>query len=199
LRPFLNVDYANVARPDVVARTDYAGNGGDVFSSSKTGWGLPYGPSSFPDEENNWIPNNEWLKWGGNVADSTGIFGIHFNRKTREIVDGTSHTYLIAERYVDPSTYNTGISYCNDQGWNMGYDYDINRWTTNDSSMTYQPMRDRSGFEDGYNFGSAHALVFNAVFCDGSVHPMKYSLEAEVHRQLGSCMDRQPIDNAQLW
>jgi hypothetical protein len=81
----------------------------------------------------------------------------------------------------------------------MGYDYDINRWTTNDSSMTYQPMRDRSGFEDGYNFGSAHALVFNAVFCDGSVHPMKYSLEAEVHRQLGSCMDRQPIDNAQLW
>jgi hypothetical protein len=53
-------------------------------------------------------------------------------------------------------------------------------------------MHDRRGYGDcNVNFGSAHAHAFNAVFCDGSVHPIKYDIGLETNRRLGSRNDKQ--------
>lgn len=187
-------------RPSVMAPTDYAGNGGDVIRSSKTGNEIPPGPDSYADAQNNWEPNNRWLEFGGNVFDSTGIIGTHFNVKPNQIVDGSSHTYLAAERYICPDVYNTGISATNDQGWISAYDFDVCRWTVNDNppsgtTSIFQPRRDQSGYDDAYNFGSSHPYIFQAVFCDGSVHSIKFDIELETHRRLGCRNDKKPLDN----
>jgi len=36
---------------------------------------------------------------------------------------------LIGERYLNPDFYLNGNLCANDQGWDLGYDYDVNRWT----------------------------------------------------------------------
>jgi hypothetical protein len=196
--PFQNgSNFANFAgtslRPARLGGCDYAGNGGDVYN------GIPYGPSSLADADANWGPSGTWYSQPGGASSNTGIFGVHMVVKPAEIVDGTSKTYLVAERYIQPETYYTGVSYANDQGWNMGYDFDSDRWTTNDGTMYYQPMRDRQGFESGYNFGSAHGVAFNAVLCDGSVHPMAYTIDLDMHQRLGARNDRKPIDSSKIW
>jgi hypothetical protein len=43
------------------------------------------------------------------------------------------------------------------------------------------------------SFGSAHAGGWNAVFCDGSVHGMGFSINAQVHSNLGNRRDGQAI------
>jgi hypothetical protein len=177
-------------RPLVMAPTDYAGNGGDYYNT------IPFGPSSYADAAT-WDAAR-WASQPGTInsnpaTSNTGIFGVHFNIKLIQITDGTSHTYMVAERYLCPDVYNTGISSTNDQGWDQGYDFDAYRWTTNDPA--YLPMRDRRGNDNALNFGSAHASVFNSVMCDGSVHPVKYEIDPETHRRLGSRNDKKAIDN----
>jgi prepilin-type N-terminal cleavage/methylation domain-containing protein len=57
-------------RPTVMAPTDYAGNGGDVYDY------ISAGPGSYSDA-NGWTPQN-WAETGGGHNSNTGIFGVHF-------------------------------------------------------------------------------------------------------------------------
>ena len=115
-----------------------------------------------------------------------------------QITDDTSRTYLVGECYPNADHYADGTACDNDQGWDMGYDFDINRWTVNDPA--YQPMHDRKGYGDcNINFGSAHAQTYNAVFCDGSTHSLKFDIDLEVNRRLGCRNDRKAIDESLLW
>jgi prepilin-type N-terminal cleavage/methylation domain-containing protein len=195
--PFVNgTTPINIDRPAVMAPTDYAGNAGDVFN------GIPQGPSSY-DDERQWTQNGTWASQPGTIVSNTGIFGVHFVIKPTDITDGTSHTYLVAERYLSPDVFDTGISASNDQGWDEAYDFDVVRWTTNDNPAagtlsTYQPARDRTGEDNAYRFGSSHALIFNSVFCDGSVHPIRYSIDLETHRRLGARNDKKTVDANQF-
>jgi prepilin-type N-terminal cleavage/methylation domain-containing protein len=198
VHPFLNGQTPlNIDRPAVMAVTDYAGNGGDFYD------GIPYGPGSYPDEEA-WTQNGTWATQGGNPGSNTGIYLVHYVVKPREIIDGTSHTYLVAERYISPDVYDTGIAASNDQGWDEAYDFDVARWTQNDNPpvgtvSVFQPRRDQRGNDNALCFGSAHAATFNVVLCDGSVHPMKYDIDLETHRRLGSRKDKEPLGTSQLW
>jgi prepilin-type N-terminal cleavage/methylation domain-containing protein len=181
--------FVNIARPAMTGRTDYAGNAGDVFEQ------CPFGPGSYQDGDS-WSAQY-WATYPGGVQNATGIFCIHGVLKLTQITDGTSHTYLLGERYLNSDRYTDGIACDNDQGWDLGYDFDINRWTTNDPA--FQPMRDRRGYGDcNANFGSAHAQTFNVVFCDGSTHPVRYEIDLEAHRRLGCRNDRCAVD-ASLW
>jgi prepilin-type N-terminal cleavage/methylation domain-containing protein len=177
-------------RPAVMAPSDYAGNGGDVFN------GISEGPNSYADAKS-W-DDKTWAETGGGRNSNTGIFGVHFVIKPVEIIDGTSHTYLVAERYISPDVYNSGASATNDQGWDEAYDFDTCRWTTNDGSLNFQPMRDRRGDDNAYRFGSAHAQTFNAVLCDGSVHSLPYNIDLEMHRRLGCRNDRHAVDSSKI-
>jgi prepilin-type processing-associated H-X9-DG protein len=49
------------------------------------------------------------------------------------------------------------------------------------------PKRDTDdfGYLDQGAFGSAHPETFVMAFCDGSVTPLRYDIDPEVHRQGG--------------
>ena len=99
------------------------------------------------------------------TTDASGPYAIP------QILDGTSMTYLVGERYLNPDMYFSGASNYDDQGWDIGYDFDTNRWTAPDSAHT--PLPDTPGLEVGANFGSAppgarstHVTCFFLLFCE---------------------------------
>lgn len=187
-------EYVNINRPNVIGRSDYAGNAGEAK------WGWAYGPGS-PGEGpaalatgDGWT-ESDWQDEGdgycGTEKDATGVIFRRSTCKMARISDGTSSTYLIGERYLNALAYTTGDVGDDDQGWDMGYDTDVNRLTRNEPD--YWPRQDIPGSTLEGAFGSAHATSFHMAFCDGSVQPISYTIDPEVHRCLGSRNDDTPI------
>ncbi len=162
------------------ARTDYAANGGEVWSSFQAG------------------PNNLAEGDSGSYAfppqsNSTGIVFARNPFTIDEVADGTSNTYMIGEKFVNPDQAMTGTSYGDDQGPYVSDERDSVRYAA--LSSGYQaPMQDRAGLDYTWNFGAAHASGFQVVFCDGSVRSISYSIDETIHRRLANRKDRQPID-----
>ena len=175
-------NFANVDRPSVIGRSDYAGNAGDVSN------GVPYGPGSL-SEGDGWT-EAQWSSLGGSEPSCNGVILLRGEVALSSIKDGTSTTYLFGERYLNPDRYRDGVDCDNDQGWDIGLDYDGSRWTNIDST----PRQDTAGLGGcSTNFGSAHPSSFQMACCDGSVHGMSYSIDPTVHRLLGNRVDGQSI------
>ncbi len=85
----------------------------------------------------------------------------------------------------------TGAPSGDDQGWDLGYDLDVQRWTH--LADEYRPRRDREGYDSHRAFGSAHPSGFHMALCDGSVHRISYSIDLEIHRRLGHRSSGQPV------
>jgi prepilin-type N-terminal cleavage/methylation domain-containing protein len=125
--------------------------------------------------------------------------------KTSKITDGTSKTFMIAEKYVRNDNYEGPFDGSNrnsdDRGWTDGYDADIMR------SSCYPPINDGDStgwapvlanyFDDDPNtqfggtvvvhhFGSAHTAGINAVYADGSVRGFTYDVDPVVFNALGT-------------
>lgn len=182
-------NYVNSDRPSVIGRCDYAACAGDGPTAVN-----PRGPDSLSDGDN-WT-DDEWnANTYGTADDANGVIFRRSEVKMGHVHDGASNTYLLGERYLDPDRYSDGTGCDNDQGWDLGYDYDTNRWT----SLNDYPAQDRPGWGGCQTrFGSAHAAGFHMVFCDGSVHKMSYSIDHEIHRRLGNRKDRMAIDFSEL-
>ena len=113
--------------------------------------------------------------------------------------DGAPYTYLVGEKYIDPLRYENASDHGNDQGWDIGYDHDVLRWTCYDGvTPSHAPSQDRPQHYTPKIFGSAHSGTFNMAFCDGSVRAVSYSINPETHRRLGNRKDELPIDESQL-
>jgi len=135
-------------------------------------------------------PLAAWEALWGTSNDATGVIYRRSMVKMAHILDGASNTYLIGERFLNPDNYYDGYACDNDQGWDLGYDYDVNRWT----GAPDQPLQDRPGLAGcRTNFGSAHAAGFQMALCDGSVHLMRFDIDPEIHRRLGNRKDKLPI------
>ena len=104
--------------------------------------------------------------------------------------DGSSKTYPIGEKYLNPDSYDSGWSGADNENLYGGFDNDHYQTTNPDVG---QPMRDRPGLGNGMIFDSGHAGGFQVAMCDGSVTLMKYNIDAEVHRRLGNRKDGQPV------
>jgi len=178
--------YFNIDRPSVIGRSDYAGCSGDFFPGI-TNW---KGPSTL--EEGDAMSEEEWESHKGGWKTATGV--IYRRSKTRfaHILDGASSTYLLGERYLNPDFYHNGELLSNDQGWDLGYDCDVNR------SCNQKPMQDTPGYNDngGYDtiFGSAHWGKFHVVLCDGSVQAINYTIDLKTHRELGNRDDGHAVN-----
>ncbi len=181
--------YLNATKPPAIGRSDYAACGGDMANPT----GSVAGPGSL--SEGDGMTEDQWNGWPGTHNDATGVIYRRSQIQVAHIRDGTSNTYLLGERYLNPDNYFHGVACADDQGWDQGYDYDTNRWTY--PGEAFRPRRDTPGYNSNngcdVNFGSAHPSGFHMALCDGSVHRISYSIDLEVHRRLGNRSDGLPI------
>ncbi len=114
--------------------------------------------------------------------------GISFQRSklaAGDLHDGTSHTYLLGEKYVSADHYKTGLDPGDNQNLYIGYSNDTHRWTNPDHGA---PQRDAPRVNPNV-FGSAHPAGWSVVFADGSIRLVSYALDAQAHRWLGHRSD----------
>ena len=171
-----------------VAKTDYAINAGNP-----AGTDIFVGPRSLPEG----MAPSYWT--GDNIYNQSTVEknhnGISYQRSMvtmAEVRDGSSNTYLIGEKYLNPECYDGVTSTYYDTGDNEavfgGYNRDFHR------STAHRAFQDQGGVYQVYAFGSAHSGAFNMSFCDGSVRSISYSIDAEIHRRLGVRNDGLPVD-----
>ncbi|MEQ8211189.1 MAG: DUF1559 domain-containing protein [Lacipirellulaceae bacterium] len=200
--------------PEVAGRTDYAGNGGTVRYGWQGDVAVPIaGPAitcldSYPS-----CPGFATIETPAQNAASIGIepngaIGYRSEVTIGQISDGTSNTFLLAEKYHNPLSYDTG-DHCGDNNSLFhGYDWDNLRWgprrDVNDPTMLVAatvtgrtPRQDRSGFDGSgpgscsQQFGGPHAAGFNNARCDGSVDTTSFDVDLFVLSSLCSRNDGQ--------
>jgi prepilin-type N-terminal cleavage/methylation domain-containing protein/prepilin-type processing-associated H-X9-DG protein len=171
---------------DVLYHADYKANAG---SSPYTWHGGP----------GNWAEalSGTFFVTNGDAINAANNNGVSYQRSAitlKDIVDGTSHTYLAGEKYLSPDSYHTGADFSDDQPFVSSDDFDIYGWTDQ------PPMRDRRGTGDKTRtpFGSAHPGGFNMAMCDGSVDTVSYdivypsgnTLDLTLYKQMSCRNDR---------
>lgn len=124
---------------------------------------------------------------------STGWIGF------QSILDGTSNTLMVAEARVHRGFMESG-GCCSDNepAWNSGWADDVIRHGNNNP-----PLRDvidislPADIVDG-DFGSSHPGGMIAVFADGSVHTVHYTVDADVFRRACRRDDGEPFSISDL-
>jgi prepilin-type N-terminal cleavage/methylation domain-containing protein/prepilin-type processing-associated H-X9-DG protein len=168
--PFRGLNYNQI---DSVARTDYAGNTGTILLSgfSTTGFGATRFPRTIAD-----ALNADAFAW---PRPTDGVFVQRGELKLQRVTDGTSKTYLIGEKFLDPLAYEVGTVHNDSESIHTGFNNDTLRGTCG------TPLRDTPGIGPYDVFGSAHPGAWNVSFCDGSVQAISYEVDALVHAQYG--------------
>ncbi len=161
----------NSLRPQVAFRTDYAGNAGSgpiLFTGP--------GPESHADAKT--------PQWQASMR-ANGIFFARSATRVAEITDGLSHTYLVGEKYIRSYRPNIRNDRGDDQCAYIGDSWDIRRMAT-------FPPRPDGGHAQYSRFGSNHATTWNALFADGAVASLSFSIDTALHARHGNRMDSQP-------
>jgi prepilin-type N-terminal cleavage/methylation domain-containing protein/prepilin-type processing-associated H-X9-DG protein len=174
----------------LVAKTDYAGNGGSLSPADgyPTGFGWYYGP---PVSCLNTYPDCPWGSYTEEnillhrLGAADGITLPRFAVELKTVTDGTSNTIACAEKYLRSDLIESGgavTDVCADNNalWG-GYDWDTIRWMTTRAGLTPQYLpRPDSQYDPNTcvkYFGSAHSTGFNAAYCDGSVRTISYDVD----------------------
>ena len=175
-----------------VAKSDYAANGGDCFTDPATGntaWSCD-GPTSITQAES----SAGIAAFGSIAATATGVVFAGSHVTMAQLLDGSSNTLMVGEKYLSPDYYATGEDGGDNENMYMGDNEDICRW----GGLNYPPRQDQAGSSGAGCYGSAHAAGFNAAFCDGSVRSLSYSINLTLLSYLANRKDRQPIDGSQF-
>jgi prepilin-type N-terminal cleavage/methylation domain-containing protein len=192
----------NMNNAPLLARSDYAANLGP---RTRPGFGDP--PPGTGSSYTEWFdgPSPSDADAGkGFRSDFFDTFkyclGVAYQRSEinlKHISDGTTNTYLVGEKYVNPDYYDGGggeninaRDIGDDQAAWIGDDLDMNRNTgpVNASSgiSAAPPLRDQPGLPSVFSFGSAHPATFHMSMCDGSVRGISYDVDVRVHDSRGT-------------
>jgi prepilin-type N-terminal cleavage/methylation domain-containing protein/prepilin-type processing-associated H-X9-DG protein len=99
------------------------------------------------------------------------------------VIDGTSNTITVAERFLCPNWY-AGPAGPETDLYRGGYTAGFNRNAAIKGATTSSPLRDRpqatNGAAELAYFGSAHDSSMNALFGDGSVRGVRYNIDFQV-------------------
>lgn len=156
-----------------VARSDYAANAGDRVLA------FFLGPSTISEGMD---PNYAW-------PSSKTMSGVCFWRsqvRMTQIVDGTSYTYLVGEKYLDSVNYRTGKDVGDNESMYNGHCSDVVRFGNLPPQMDMTLSKDSQKTQ---RFGSAHPGSCHIAFCDGSVQNIAYSIDRETHRSRANRLD----------
>jgi hypothetical protein len=191
----------NAGQPELLAKTDYAANGGSNLITGP-------GPTesclgTYPNCQ--WDHSDEVL-FAGHTDPQTGewvrplfdgVSGERSEISSANVLDGTTCTILVAEKYMDPDCYESGACPADDSSLYQGNDYDANRWVPgfdNKGQVTHWaarfPMQDISDSTQSTpiaqeRFGSVHTVGFHVALCDGSVHNLNFGIDQVVYARLG--------------
>jgi prepilin-type N-terminal cleavage/methylation domain-containing protein/prepilin-type processing-associated H-X9-DG protein len=178
----------NIVPIATAARTDYAANGGmaavvtdhDAYDL----WWNPGNPLGNGDPSFADVPGFTWPR----PPQYDGVFYATSVTTFSEITDGTSHTYLLGEKYLNSEDYENYKDDGNNTPCYAGYDWDMVRWSA------AGPKQDQP-ISDWNSFGSAHAGALNMAMCDGSVHTIAYTIELSIHNRLCNRHDGLTVDD----
>ncbi|MCI0332815.1 MAG: DUF1559 domain-containing protein [Planctomycetes bacterium] len=188
-----------------VAKSDYAANSGDsqLWSGDVgDGW---VSPLSYTPPTTTWTKTSDCDATNRGRGSSfkwcqTGIMYYRSQTKVAQIIDGTTNTYLVGEKYLFPDAYDgvtsgqPGFTFGDNQGLFSGYEWDNHRvayWpgVSAGTAEDYQPRQDTPRYDNYSAFGSAHTGGLNMGMCDGSVHFLSYDVDPTTHRYLANRLD----------
>lgn len=166
------------------AKCDYAANAGSNWDSVNESLYPPAGPPTLADGAKYlavlsiYSPSN----YNGIVYPGSVV-------KLGEITDGTSHTYMLGEKFIEQGCYENGKDSGDDQSPYNGADFDTLRWTDVPGVLDRPIATDEKA--TARYFGSTHTGGWNAAFCDGSVRNISYDIDIAVQQAYGNRNDGQ--------
>jgi prepilin-type N-terminal cleavage/methylation domain-containing protein len=208
--PWTNQGNYNFDPPPVAAKTDYAGNMGGDFAN--IGMGSDLGPKTLAEAATySWLYSGEAFlaRNKARYKEFRGMSGVIFQRsevKIRQITDGTTSTYLLGEKNLDPNHYLDCDVVNDDQSMYNGYDKDTIRgadiWLPGlgspDDPPARPPMPDTPGVLYDWSLGGPHPGGWIAVFCDNSVRFLSFDMKPVLHQNFGSRYDGRISDFSNL-
>jgi prepilin-type N-terminal cleavage/methylation domain-containing protein/prepilin-type processing-associated H-X9-DG protein len=165
---------------DMVAKTCYCINGG-VFHGTR----YHAGPASIAG-----AADHQWPSPPG----YNGIACWASQTSSAAVRDGTTSTYLIGEKNLNVDRYNTWNGGGDAQSMYIGLDEDNVRFAADNIPLT----RDRAGASNQMAFGGPHLNGAHFVFCDGSVRPVSFAIDNQVHLRLANRADGHHVDPDKL-
>ena len=195
---FCNPNFAGGTPPATVAKTDYGCNSGDNPVEPGVVWNDSQGESNYNDDAGpgryaDGVNTTGMSNWLTIAKDSTGVIFPGSQCKPESVTDGTSNTYLLGEKVLNPDSYLNGADPGDNENAYMGFNADIARWG---GPSVGSPHPDTPGNADNSDFGSAHTNGFGMAFCDGSVRTIAFSIDLTTHQRLANRHDGQPIDQS---
>lgn len=129
---------------------------------------------------------------GSNNSTEPGVL------KIAAVSDGMSNTIIVAEKAVDIPAMCCG----DNESWaGPGADEDIIRGTRPDGSSWFTPIQDPpqgTSIVDPYRWGSAHLRGMNAVFGDGAVRTINYTVDPDIFMRASHRCDGLDLDLSKL-
>jgi prepilin-type processing-associated H-X9-DG protein len=190
--------------------SDYSGNGGDTDPDPSESWNTGLTPLTTGVDAR---ATSKPVRQTGTIITHHRGFrqaGILRNPliSTKHITDGTSHTLLLAEKYVPSNAY-LGGAWGDNFPWTRGsewegirFAYPVNPADPNSDLLRNDTPHNGQVNARGeltcthcYIFGAAHPGGLNAGFADGSTRVIRYDIDATTFKRMANRQDGQSIQD----